>query len=558
MKKLRKIVSLLLAVVMMMSMAVAVSATTQTVSCGSGDGIINITEVSEDATYAVYKMLNLSYDEVNDAYTYTIADDWYNFFTKAEYDTNVLYVKITEGRDSQGNTVYYVTWNENVPQDTATLQAFAQAAETYAGTASISPAGSAKVNSGTTELSFTGLDLGYYFVTSTVGSLVALNSTATTADIVDKNDKPNVDKSVSNDGGATYDEDYVTADIDDEIYFKIIIQGVDEISELVLHDDLPAGYTLNTNNLTVKLYSNGSDNDPATLVADTDYTYATTTNISCTQAANNSVGGCDFELDFKLLLAESTAGKAYYDKVLSLTSGADEAYIEVIYKVTVDSTNVATNSVVTDTATANTNTAYITSSTGITKSDTASVYYFELYIYKYTTDDGGNETALADADFALTYTDGSTYYAVVTGSDGEYTLSEWTTDSTKASTLTTNDSGIIHVIGLDEGRTYTFTETEAPEGYALLSDTFDATITATDVTSSTGDYVSTVTISGTTAVDYGTDSVYATKVLNTTNSAMPSTGGIGVTIFYVLGGVIVVAAVVLIVVLKKRTAKVSK
>ena len=549
MKKLRKIVSLLLAVVMMMSLCVAVSATTQEESCGSGEGTINISDVTEGKLYEVYKMLDLSYDEDNDAYTYTIADGWYNFFSKAEYESGVLYVDITKATDSQGDTVYYVTWNEDdVPQDTATLQAFAQAAETYAENAYMSADGSATVASGTTILSFTGLDLGYYFITSEVGSLVALNSTAYTAEVVDKNDKPNVEKSVSNDGGATYDEDYVTADIDDEIYFKIIIQGVDEISELVLHDDLPAGYTLDTNSLTVKLYSNGSDTDPATLLAYTDYKYTATTSTSCSEAATNStITACDFELDFELLLAESASGEAYYKKVLSLTSGADEAYIEVIYKVTVDSTKVATNSVVTDTATANTNTAYITSSTGITKSDTASVYYFELYIYKYTTDDAGNETALADADFVLSYTDGSTYYAIVTGSDGEYTFSEWTTDSTLASTLTTNDDGIIHVIGLDEGRTYTITETEAPEGYALLSDTFDATITATDVTSSTGDYVSTVTISGTSEVDYGTDSVYATKVLNTTNSAMPSTGGIGTTIFYVVGGILVVVAVVLLI-----------
>ncbi|MCC8195521.1 MAG: LPXTG cell wall anchor domain-containing protein [Ruminococcus sp.] len=349
----------------------------------------------------------------------------------------------------------------------------------------------------------------------------------------------------NNTGDTDWQDVYITADYGDTIYYRIVITGVDEITDLVLHDALPAGYSISgASALTIKLYSSSSDNDARTLTLGTDYTYST--NSSCSVA-----DGCDFEIDFALLLAEDDSGDAYYDKVLSLTSNADEAFIEIIYAVTVDTTSsyIATNSV-TDSAVANTNTAKIVSS-GTTKADDASVYYFELYIYKYTTNSQGTEVPLDGAEFTLSYTEGTTtYYAVATeGDDGEYTFSRWTTDSSEATALTTNDSGIIHIIGLDK-ETYSITEIKAPDGYALISDPETAGITVT--TNSQSGLIETVSVSGaTSSVAYGSGTVDATKVENTKSSAMPTTGGIGTTIFYVVGGVLVIGAVILLIT-KKR------
>ncbi|MCC8195522.1 MAG: hypothetical protein LIO49_01730 [Ruminococcus sp.] len=201
MKKLRKIVSLLLAVVMMMSLCVVVTAdTVQTKDTEKGgSGTIYISDVTEGATYAVYKMLDLTYDSTTGSYTYTIASGWYEFFNSTYYDTtnNVKYVDITEV--TVGNeTVYYVTWNtDEVPVDTDTMQAFAAAAKSYATSNNISAISSDIVGSGYDALQFINLELGYYYVTSTVGSLIALNSTATTANIVDKNNKPTIEKYVA-------------------------------------------------------------------------------------------------------------------------------------------------------------------------------------------------------------------------------------------------------------------------------------------------------------------------------------------------------------------------
>ena len=59
---------------------------------------------------------------------------------------------------------------------------------------------------------------------------------------------------------------------------------------------------------------------------------------------------------------------------------------------------------------------------------------------------------------------------------------------------------------------------------------------------------------GTATVSYGTDSTGTVKVENKTGAELPSTGGIGTTIFYVLGSILVLGAGVVLVV-KKRMGK---
>ena len=44
------------------------------------------------------------------------------------------------------------------------------------------------------------------------------------------------------------------------------------------------------------------------------------------------------------------------------------------------------------------------------------------------------------------------------------------------------------------------------------------------------------------------------KVLNQSGTKLPSTGGMGTTVFYVVGGILVVGAVVLLVARKRMTA----
>ena len=117
--------------------------------------------------------------------------------------------------------------------------------------------------------------------------------------------------------------------------------------------------------------------------------------------------------------------------------------------------------------------------------------------------------------------------------------------------------------GLDDGN-YRLTETEAPDGYNKI-DPIEFTVTAEhDITwetekredlliSLTGD-VTTGEIEFTAIDEEGNKNVgLSSDVINQAGVVLPETGGIGTTIFYILGGLLAVAAVVLLVT-KKRMA----
>ena len=124
---------------------------------------------------------------------------------------------------------------------------------------------------------------------------------------------------------------------------------------------------------------------------------------------------------------------------------------------------------------------------------------------------------------------------------------------------TANDSGIVYTIeagsrtirGLDDATDYYLYETKAPEGYNLLSKPVEFHITAkyNEDGSELLDNYPTVT------VDKGEPSTnLSTDVVNQSGAELPSTGGIGTTIFYVVGGLLVVGAGIVLVT-KKRMGK---
>ncbi len=107
----------------------------------------------------------------------------------------------------------------------------------------------------------------------------------------------------------------------------------------------------------------------------------------------------------------------------------------------------------------------------------------------------------------------------------------------------TNEDGIITFVGLGEGE-YTITELEAPEGYNKLKDSIKIRIDATvDLNAQTCAW--TVTKDETTLeVD---DNLYGFKVENNKGITLPGTGGMGTTIFYVVGGLLILCAGALLV-----------
>jgi len=158
-----------------------------------------------------------------------------------------------------------------------------------------------------------------------------------------------------------------------------------------------------------------------------------------------------------------------------------------------------------------------------------SVKYKTYYtgIEKVDGDDSG--TKLANVKFTLT-ADGKDF-PVKKATDGNYYIPD---SSGTSNEVVTGEDGLIVIRGLDKDVKYVLTETETNEGYNLLAEPKELTL----VEDTSGTYV-------TNKFD---------KVENNKGTVLPSTGGIGTTIFYIVGGLLAVGAGVVLVT-KKRMSK---
>ena len=119
------------------------------------------------------------------------------------------------------------------------------------------------------------------------------------------------------------------------------------------------------------------------------------------------------------------------------------------------------------------------------------------------------------------------------------------------------DTGVVYVIeagdpvikGLDDTIDYYLYETKAPSGYNLLSEPVQFKISASYVADGS-DYTSVTVMVGTAVAS----DALSTNIVNKTGSTLPETGGVGTTVFYLLGGLLAVGAGVVLVT-KKRMNK---
>ena len=183
MKHARKLASLLLALVMVFALATTAFAEDET-------GSITINDAVVGQTYTIYQILDLeSYNASANAYAYKATTAWSDFINSEAIKGT--YVEV----DAQG----YVTW-----KDGADAAAFAKLAQKYAKDNSIANQGT--VTATTTTVSFTGLDLGYYLVDTTLGTLCSLDTTNPDVVMEEKNEVPTNVKTVEEDSTGNYGE----------------------------------------------------------------------------------------------------------------------------------------------------------------------------------------------------------------------------------------------------------------------------------------------------------------------------------------------------------------
>lgn len=340
-------------------------------------------------------------------------------------------------------------------------------------------------------------------------------------------------------------------DIGDRVPFKLIAtvpQNIDSYEEytFIFHDTLSAGLTLDPNSLHVYVTEtadadiNGLNPQAATLytVSEVAENGTFTVTIPNIKALDNHDHAANF-----IIVA--------YDAILNANSeiGLDGNPNSVFLEFSNDPNG---------------------DGLGHTAEDTVIVFTYELDGTKV---DGANlTTTLPGAQFVLL----NPLHTQAAEVDDNGTVTSWVTvqtlggneDAVKLPTtyeewverypdsiVTSDENGKFKISGIDDG-TYHLLEIKAPNGYNLLEDPVELVITATTANGQTWDGAAntaltalTIDVAGAGAVNGVLDTgIVNVTVENNQGATLPETGGMGTTLFYIIGGLLVVGAGILLVV----------
>lgn len=478
-KTFKKLMAALLAVALLCAMAVPAFAAEDAATGSGNNGSITITHAAKDETYTIYRIFDLeSYSGTN--YSYKLSSKWAGLANDATFKT---YFDITTGG--------YVVPKDAYTEDAAKTFAAAALAFAKSTTAPIANDGSAVATD--TTVSFTGLQLGYYLVDTTQGTLCSLDTTADHVDIKDKTVGPNIDKKIVDADGNNGTKSN-TASIGDVIHYQVIISAKKGATGYVLYDTMTEGLTFNND---VKVTVNGT-----ALTSPSDYSVITPDDNGAT---------------FKVTFAES-----YLNGLTADTS------IVVTYSATLNEKAAISGN-------QNTNTAQLKYGNSSTVKDQTTTTSFKFDLVK--TD--SNNKLLAGAKFKLYNAEtNGTEIKLVKINDTTYRVAKSDEDGVEIETV---DTGYITINGLGNGD-YWLEETQQPKGYNKLSAREKLTV-------KDGNLSTTMTGTTWTAGDGGV------HIINNSGTVLPSTGGMGTTLFYVIGGGLMVAAVVLLVTKKRMENK---
>ena len=455
-------------------------------------GSIEVNGTTEGKIYEIYKIFDLTYSGNN--VSYTIDSDWEVFFAN---NTSNYIVDTNSGTLNPitiGNETKYI----NITSDN--IETFTKEALVYASDLEGND-GSATAESET--LTFTGLELGYYLVypqgatdiKDGNGSICSITSTLPNAIVNIKATYPTITKTV----------DDQNAEVGQLVTFKIT--GV--VPDTTGFET----YTYQINDTM----SNGLELD-STVAEFTTKFGDTKIEVEPTYTDNG------FVLTFDMVNYQDYVGKT----------------ITITYKV-----RVTEGSVNSDTTK---NSATLTYSNNPKTNTTTTTPEIEVFVYSseinvIKVDANDEAIKLVGASFVIQNTEGLYYQAIdATGSVITNTTStatvvdvNWVEDQSKATLLVTDETGIITFEGVENG-TYYLIEVDAPEGYNKLTGPVTIKVGYTD---EEGTNLGEVAVS------------HEEIVENNSGKALPSTGGIGTTIFIILGSILMLVSIVVLVANKK-------
>ena len=532
MKTIKKALALVLTLAIVMSLGIAAFAATT-------DPTITVVNDSKQVsivgqTVTAYKLFDLSYDGTN-KYTYTPVAELAGYsYTPAGAKKAVTSDTLKE-------------YLESIASDPAAVAAFAlDMQKNQTAVLAKLPSKADTASDEKVVLDVKTLGLGYYLVVvqpknveglgaaNTPAISVALDTTDYAPEVHVKSEAPALNKTVK-EGGA-YVDGAVTREVGTNAEFKLETKVPNyngyTTYKFDIVDTLSAGLKLDETSFKVNI--NG--------VAVDDYKL--------------TVSGQTFTLNFGADIM------AYMKAHTSFSIGDP---IVVTYTAAVTEDGLVTNHQNNSAHIVYSNNPSITGdgSTGTTPDEKVHVYEFGLNIDKVDAD--ATATKLEGAIFALkndespakyykynagkiTWEDSAAAATQLYSKDGK--LYEYKPATKEVGTVATTFKGL-------KAGTYHIEELAAPEGYVALGSDIDLVISTTanaaDNTLKKATFTFTGAVTGTYDVDSVANFALSLEVGNKAGNKLPSTGGVGTTIFYTLGTVMMVSALVLLITKKKMS-----
>ena len=541
MKSMKKLVTLLLSLVMLCALALPAMAD------GENDYSITITD-AKGHTYTAYQVLSGVYF-LGDGKNYTekgkeyLSDvQWGDAIDQTEILGN-LQASTIIGSDFTGEKtaeeVAYIL--QGYTNKSEKLDEFARIVNNSLNeNATGKPS---KIVDDSKEVTIDGLTAGYYFVkdTGTIGegeiATKFLVKVVGKANVTVKDQTPTFEKKIVKADGSTVNG--TSVNVGDTVTFRLTANVPDMASfneyTFTMHDTLSEGLTFDKNSVKVtvdgKTVTNTNANEKYTLTYPANNNSKDTFTISFTKDQLKNLvkhtGGIDENLKFgATIVVEYTA--TLNDKALNKDVETNKAYLEY------------TNN---------------PSGTGIAKTPDALVYVydFDLTVDKFD----GTERETADANSKRLK--GATFILYKVDGEGEnaknlyYVQNEdtkavtWAKTEAEATHFITDENGKITFQGIAAG-TYYLRETKAPDGYNTLKKDKEVEITATYKNNGEPDNFS-ATSTG------NRQYIQVQSIANKAGAVLPSTGGIGTTIFYVLGSILALGAAVLLIAKKRMNGQ---
>lgn len=503
MKLMKRILAIVCTFVMIISMATGVNAVDNTSAAAATQpkGSITLENAVVGDEYKVYKILTLESYVKDKAYSYKRNGDGWDKFINSTQGTQFF----------ESNENGYVKLKSTADNDTAARKiaiyaiGFAQAnRDTVTPTKTVRAEATSKTE--TTKVVFNDLELGYYVVESTSGTACAITTTDPDATIKDKHDNPSVNKIIEHGGVVKDNHKMNSVNLGETVYFETTINVKPGAKNYVLHDTMDSNlenffvYEVycnlpNSKNQNTSLATTGAENEKMVNVRPGAFNSEKPTDV------------CTFELSFTNLFYTTYRQQIDRDE---LTKIYVKYYATVGNKAPIN--------------TAMKNTTYLTYGENNLETDKSETetYTYGIPVFKYT----GTNTPLADAKFILSKVENATEADAIkftsNGAFYRYTIDQ--TNGGGNTTLVSPTEGRFEIQGLEAG-TYYLKETEAPKGYNKIQKSIKIEILEdgsikVDNNAITGDV----------------------RVQNNTGSILPSTGGMGTTLIYVVGSILVLAS----------------